>query len=78
VARVQASLDRLEQMFDEMGAAAYRVGYLRDGVFHHIVIEDDEAAPGAAIAEIMMEEASFEIDEADAADLGIDPDLTRR
>lgn len=48
------SLLRLQGLQNALGGSAFRVGYLREGVMHEILIEDDEAAPGAALAELTL------------------------
>lgn len=78
VGAMTASLDRLERLYEDLGAASYRFGYLRDGILHHVLIEDDEAAPAAAVAEMMLQDLPPEVFDEDASEFGIDPDLTRR
>lgn len=48
------SLVRLQELQNALGGAAFRLGYLRQGVMHELILEDDEAAPGAALVDLTL------------------------
>ena len=55
-AEMTKSLLRVGEVQNTYGGVAFRLGYLRGGVIHEIVLEDDLAAPGAALADVTLRE----------------------